>query len=75
MNIQSTYKKIVFCSFFLITIFQLGFSQTKKINTNRPNIIIILMDDMGYGDIGVNGALNYQTPNINKLASETKNIK
>jgi arylsulfatase len=70
MNIQSTYKKIVFCSFFLITIFQLGFSQTKKINTNRPNIIIILMDDMGYGDIGVNGALNYQTPNINKLASE-----
>lgn len=35
-----------------------------------PNIIIILMDDMGYGDIGRTGANQYETPNLNRLASQ-----
>ena len=35
-----------------------------------PNIIIILMDDMGYGEIGRNGANQYDTPNLNKLANQ-----
>lgn len=34
------------------------------------NIIVILMDDMGNGDIGNNGAIGYDTPNIDRLASE-----
>lgn len=37
---------------------------------STPNIIIILMDDMGYGDIGRNGANQYDTPNLNRLASQ-----
>jgi arylsulfatase len=36
----------------------------------NPNIVLIFMDDMGYGDIAVNGALDYQTPNIDRLAAE-----
>jgi arylsulfatase len=44
------------------------FSQEKK--TDQPNIIIVFMDDMGYGDPGCyNGSL-YETPNINKLAAQ-----
>jgi arylsulfatase len=35
-----------------------------------PNIVLIFMDDMGFGDIGVNGALDYRTPNLDKLAAE-----
>ncbi|SKB96936.1 arylsulfatase [Sphingobacterium nematocida] len=35
----------------------------------RPNIIIVFMDDMGYGDVSVNGALSYQTPVLDKMAS------
>ncbi len=35
-----------------------------------PNIIIILMDDMGYGDIGRTGANQYDTPNLNRLANQ-----
>jgi arylsulfatase A-like enzyme len=35
-----------------------------------PNIVLILMDDMGYGDIGRNGANQYETPNLNKLANQ-----
>lgn len=37
---------------------------------STPNIIIILMDDMGYGDIGRNGANQYETPNLNRLANQ-----
>jgi arylsulfatase A len=36
----------------------------------RPNIVLIYMDDMGYGDIGPFGAKDYPTPNLDKLASE-----
>ncbi|HOF21188.1 MAG TPA: sulfatase [Bacteroidales bacterium] len=35
-----------------------------------PNIILILMDDMGYGDLGVTGASQYDTPNIDRLARD-----
>ena len=33
-----------------------------------PNIVVILMDDMGYADIGPFGAVGYATPNIEALA-------
>lgn len=35
-----------------------------------PNIVFILMDDMGYGDIGPTGANQYETPNLNRLANQ-----
>lgn len=34
-----------------------------------PNIVLILMDDMGYGDIGRTGAVKFRTPNLDRLAS------
>ncbi len=36
----------------------------------RPNIIFILVDDMGYGDLGCYGRTDIQTPNIDRLARE-----
>ena len=38
--------------------------------TTPPNVVLIFMDDMGYGDLGSYGATGYQTPNLDKLASE-----
>ena len=35
-----------------------------------PNVIIILLDDMGYGDLTVTGATGYKTPNIDRLGVE-----
>ncbi|MHC4703746.1 MAG: sulfatase-like hydrolase/transferase, partial [Planctomycetota bacterium] len=37
---------------------------------NRPNIIFILADDLGYGDLGCCGQETIQTPNIDRLAEE-----
>lgn len=38
----------------------------------KPNIIYILADDLGYGELGCYGQQKIETPNIDKLASEGK---
>jgi arylsulfatase len=35
-----------------------------------PNVVVIFIDDQGYADLGCFGAKGYQTPNLDKLASE-----
>ena len=35
-----------------------------------PNIVVIFMDDMGYGDIGPFGAKGYPTPHLDRMAAE-----
>ncbi len=60
---------IFFCS-------QLSWADSRKkndinvaeINSPRPNIIIILADDLGYADVGFNGAKDIITPNLDALA-------
>jgi len=37
---------------------------------NRPNVILIMTDDQGYGDITSHGNLTLKTPNIDKIAQE-----
>lgn len=37
---------------------------------DRPNIVFILADDLGYGDLGCYGATKIQTPQIDRLAKE-----
>jgi arylsulfatase A-like enzyme len=36
----------------------------------RPNIVIIISDDVGYGDVGCYGATQVKTPNIDRLAAQ-----
>ncbi|MEZ6068137.1 MAG: sulfatase-like hydrolase/transferase [Planctomycetaceae bacterium] len=36
----------------------------------RPNVLLILVDDLGYGDLGCYGATDLRTPNVDRLMSE-----
>lgn len=46
-------------------------AQKKHDNSAKPNILIIHVDDLGYHDLSIHGSKIYQTPNIDKLASES----
>ena len=59
-------NKILFC---LLLISSIGYAQT-KISQKKPNLIVIMTDDMGYADVGFNGCKDIPTPNIDIIANE-----
>ena len=67
MTVKHHFLKTFFLLVYLVGIIPGNFSQTKR---SAPNIVLIFMDDLGYGDIDAYGSLGYTTPNLNKLAAE-----
>ena len=43
---------------------------TTPCNAEQPNIILIFVDDLGYGDLGCYGNRVHATPNLDRLAAE-----
>ena len=43
---------------------------SEEVSFNPPNIIFIMADDLGYGDLGCYGQSEIQTPNIDELAAQ-----
>ena len=37
---------------------------------DQPNVVLIFIDDMGYGDVGFNGAKDPETPHLDRMAKE-----
>ena len=53
---------------FYLLLFCLIPMQTVRADSDQPNIIVILSDDQGWGDLSVHGNSNLHTPNIDRLA-------
>ena len=45
-------------------------SAKSQVKESQPNIIYIIMDDLGYGDIGCYGSRKIETPNIDRLCKD-----
>jgi arylsulfatase A len=45
-------------------------AQANARESGRPNVVLILMDDLGYGDIGSFGVKDARTPNLDRLARD-----
>ena len=69
-------KRLLFYIFLLIWFIMLPGKSFPKVlihkyrKSHKPNIIFILCDDMGWRDLGTYGSTFYETPNIDKLASQ-----
>ena len=50
----------------LITEFSVA---AEKLSAERPNVVVIMADDMGYGDLSCYGAHSLQTPHLDRLAA------
>lgn len=69
-NIQ---QNLAFLSLTILAVFFIadsGKSQENNPSLNRPNIVVIIADDLGWADLGYNGNAFFETPNIDKLAAE-----
>ena len=64
---KATTKSII-ATFLLIPVFT-GLAEDKK---DQPNIILIMVDDMGFSDLGYHGG-EIQTPNLDLLAQNGVN--
>jgi len=62
---MKNFKKInlLFCGILLLN------SCISTAQTDRPNILVILCDDLGYADVGFNGSPDIVTPEMDKLAA------
>ena len=68
-------KKLVFLLGAVLVFLSCGDRASKReekdiASIQKPNIVFIFSDDLSWGDLGVNGQVQFSTPNIDKLAKE-----
>ncbi len=58
---------LLLCSFFVM---ELPASVMATESSEKPNIVYILLDDAGYGDLSCYGQTKFETPNMDRMATE-----
>src|SRR5210317_1460812 len=66
---QSTNKRSVIVFLAVIISVSFAFKSLSK-ERNKPNVVLLLVDDLGWRDVGFMGSKFYETPNIDRLAKE-----
>lgn len=56
--------------YFLLLILVLISGCGRKEVQQKPNVVFIIADDLGYHDLGITGSLFYETPNIDRIGRE-----
>ncbi|MFK8111887.1 MAG: arylsulfatase [Rubripirellula sp.] len=62
--------RLFFLRYLSVALCFVAFGSCAEADAKQPNVIVIMADDMGYGDVSCYGATALQTPNIDRLASE-----
>jgi arylsulfatase A-like enzyme len=62
-------RKTTILSMVLFVTFAAGTSLAET-TSEKPNVVLIYIDNLGYGDLGVFGCTDIPTPNIDRLAKE-----
>jgi arylsulfatase B len=60
---------------FRICLLAFGFALSGTLAAAPPNVVFVIADDQGYGDLGCTGNPIIKTPNIDQLASESSGLK
>ena len=74
-NIRRKLANALPCALFFVTVFFVGPAGTSSEafatdRSQRPNIVFIMADDLGYGDLGCYGQRQIKTPMLDRLASQ-----
>lgn len=73
MNSRSLYRTLIAALALLLIVFYGVSFRGDKVDTvdkvdNRPNILLIMADDLGYEALGYSGGTSYSTPHLDRLA-------
>ena len=64
------FRIVIFAALCTVIALFPALASAQKSDSRRPNIVLIITDDMGYGDLGSYGAPDVKTPNIDRLARD-----
>ena len=64
-------KTGIFSPLFIVVLLIISLSLTGQNSNTQPNIVLILADDLGWGDLHINGNKDAFTPVLDRLASES----
>ncbi|MEO1992674.1 MAG: sulfatase-like hydrolase/transferase [Pirellulales bacterium] len=61
-------------SLFVFTVFFIVLVSAGVKAGDKPNVILIMCDDLGWGDVGFNGGTHIRTPHLDKMAANSLNL-